>query len=66
MLEPDLPVHLDWLLPAGVLALGNDVVHVIRDGLELPLLLALGILVQHSVQAHPIKRGKVGLVEGMQ
>lgn len=45
MLEPDLPVHLDRLLPAGVLALGNYVVHVIRDGLELPLFLALGILV---------------------
>jgi hypothetical protein len=55
MLEPDLPVHLDWLLSVGVLALGYDVVHIIRNGLELPLFMALSILVQHSVQAHPIK-----------
>ena len=55
MLEPDLSVHLDWLLSVGVLALGYDVVHIIRNRLELPLFLTLGILVQHSVQAHPIK-----------
>ncbi len=55
MLEPDLSVHLDWLLSVGVLALGYYVVHFIRNRLELPLFLTLGILVQHSVQAHPIK-----------
>ena len=55
MLEPDLPVHLDWLLSVCVLALGYDVVHIIRNGLELSLFLALGILVQHSVKAHPIE-----------
>ena len=56
MLEPNLSVHLDWLLSVCVLALGYDIVHIIRNRLELPLFLALGILVQHSVQAHPIKR----------
>ncbi len=56
MLEPDLPVHLDWLLSVGVLVLSNDVFHIIRYGFELALFLALGILVQYSVQAHPIDR----------
>ena len=55
MLEPDLPVHLDWLLSVDVLVLGYNVIHIIRYRFELPLFLALSILFQHSVQTHPIK-----------